>query len=288
PEVVFCFDGDRAGRDAAWRALDNALPILKEGHELRFLFLPDGEDPDTLVRKEGKAGFEARLDEATPLSQYFFDQLAQSIDLKSLDGRARLVELAHPYIARIPEGLFRHMMANQLASLAKVEVARIEAKINKSDQPVVTAPSRPKKRPAMRGQPERTPLRRVIALLLNFPNLAEKIDDVQSLSQLQLPGIPLLIQLLEMIQQQPHISSAVLLERWRNTEHWPHLEKLLAWDPMQNAGVDVELEFQASLTNLMSSRHEHRVDALLARADLGDLSAEEKQELKQLLSRTGP
>lgn len=143
PEVVFCFDGDRAGRDAAWRALDNALSTLKEGHELRFLFLPDGEDPDTLVRKEGKEGFEARLDNATPLSKYFFDQLGKDLDISSIDGRARLVKLAQPYLARLPDGLFRHMMIEQLAKLAQIQTEKIEKTLLGNTEAPKPQPTKP-------------------------------------------------------------------------------------------------------------------------------------------------
>src|SRR5690242_20543557 len=114
PDVVFCFDGDRAGRAAAWKALDAALPRLRDGRQAYFLFLPEGEDPDSLVRKEGKEGFEKRLKEATPLSDYFFGELAHDVDTTSLDGRARLAERARPLIARLPDGAFRDLMAQEL------------------------------------------------------------------------------------------------------------------------------------------------------------------------------
>jgi DNA primase len=289
PEVIFCFDGDRAGRDAAWRALDNALPVLKEGHELRFLFLPEGEDPDSLVRKEGKAGFETRLDEASPLSRYFFDQLSSQIDMNSLDGRARLVELARPYLARLPHGLFRQMMLDHLANLAKVDRQAIEARIqqNNTKAAVPQLPqAQPRKRSALSGKAPFTPIRRVIALLLHYPHLASELEDDKILQQIQQPGIPLLQELLEMIQQHPNITSAVLLERWRETDHWPHLEKLLVWNPMADAGVEVDIEFRAALKALQEKPRESRTELLLAKSEQGPLSTEEKTELQQLLSRT--
>ncbi len=290
PEVIFCFDGDRAGRDAAWRALDNALPILKEGHELRFLFLPEGEDPDTLVRKEGKAGFEARLDQATPLSRYFFDQLGSQIDMSSLDGRARLVELTRPYLAKLPKGLFRQMMLDHLANLAKVDRQAIEARLQQTAaNPATPEPAqqaRPRKRATLRGKAPFTPIRRVIALLLHYPHLASELENDHILASLQQPGIPLLIKLLEMIRQHPNISSAVLLERWRETDHWPHLEKLLAWNPMADAGVEIDVEFRAALQALFDQPRESRTELLLAKSEQGPLSQAEKAELQQLLSRT--
>lgn len=289
PTVIFCFDGDRAGRDAAWRALDNALPILKEGHELRFLFLPDGEDPDSLVRKEGKAGFEARLDKATPLSRYFFDQLSSQVDMSSLDGRARLVELARPYLAKLPKGLFRQMMLDHLANLAKVDSQAIEARLQQTAQKASSADAprtRPRQRTSLSGKVPLTPIRRVIALLLHYPHLANSIEDETQLAGMQQAGLPLLRKLLEMVHEHPNITSAVLLERWRETEHWPHLEKLLTWNPMADAGVEIDIEFKAALEALFNQPSESRTELLLAKSEQGPLSPEEKSELQQLLSRT--
>jgi len=290
PEVVFCFDGDRAGRDAAWRALDNALPILKEGHELRFLFLPDGEDPDTLVRKEGKEGFERRLDQASPLSGYFFDQLSKQINMNSLDGRARLVELARPYLAKLPVGLFRQMMLDHLATLARVDRQAIETRLRQTglnnQSSAMPAPPRPRQRATLRGKAPFSPIRRVIALLLHYPQLANEIPEENRLNSVSQAGVPLLLKLLEMIHQHPNISSAVLLERWRETEHWPHLEKLLTWNPMADAGVEIDIEFRAALEALLEQSRDNRTELLLAKSEQGPLSSTEKSELQQLLSRT--
>ena len=115
-EVVFCFDGDNAGRKAAWRALENSLPLLREGRQARFLFLPDGEDPDTLVRSAGVEKFRELVNEAQPLSEFFFDHFTAMVDMGALDGRARLVELARPELERLPEGVFREMMFEKLES----------------------------------------------------------------------------------------------------------------------------------------------------------------------------
>jgi DNA primase len=115
-EVVFCFDGDRAGRQAAWRALENALPLARDGRELRFMFLPEGHDPDSLVAQEGAEGFENRMKEALPLSEYLVQQLIADVDLDHVDGRAKLKALAGPLFARMPEGIYREMLADRLAA----------------------------------------------------------------------------------------------------------------------------------------------------------------------------
>jgi len=117
PDVYFCFDGDAAGRRAAWRALESVLPRMKDGRQAFFLFLPDGEDPDTIVRKEGADAFDARLKQATPLSQFFFDELTREINLGTLDGKARLAERARPMLAQIPDGAFGDLMKQELQRL---------------------------------------------------------------------------------------------------------------------------------------------------------------------------
>jgi DNA primase, catalytic core len=124
PDVYFCFDGDNAGRKAGWRALESVLPRMKDGRQAFFLFLPDGEDPDTIVRKEGAEAFDARLRQATPLSQFFFDELTREINLATLDGKARLAERAKPMLAQIPDGAFGDLMKQELARLTGVGAAQ--------------------------------------------------------------------------------------------------------------------------------------------------------------------
>ena len=113
PDVYFCFDGDAAGQRAAWRALESVLPRMKDGRQAFFLFLPDGEDPDTIVRQEGATGFDARLQQAMPLSEFFFQELGKDIKLSTLDGKARLAERARPLLAQSPDGAFGDLMRQQ-------------------------------------------------------------------------------------------------------------------------------------------------------------------------------
>lgn len=132
PEVVFCFDGDKAGRTAAWRALEATLPQMEDGRQVRFLFLPEGEDPDTLVRKVGQAAFETLIDNATPLEQFFFDKLSAELDLDSHQGRGKLRELAQPLITQLPEGVFALLMREQLAQRLGIGVDALNALIEKA------------------------------------------------------------------------------------------------------------------------------------------------------------
>src|SRR5277367_4695106 len=146
-EVVFCFDGDRAGRQAAWRALENALPLARDGRELKFMFLPDGHDPDTLVAEEGADAFEERIKAALPLSEYLVQHLLAQVELSHVDGRAKLKALAAPLFARMPEGIYREMLADGLAKRVSMPAAALKKAFATAD---------PKRSPTERPPPEKS------------------------------------------------------------------------------------------------------------------------------------
>ena len=130
-EVIFCFDGDNAGRRAAWRALENALPALKDGVSARFLFLPEGEDPDSLVRREGPELFRARIEaDSVPLTEQLFRHLSEDLPLTSLEGRSKLANEALPLLAQVPESLFKTLLLQRLSELTELSVEIIEKQLN--------------------------------------------------------------------------------------------------------------------------------------------------------------
>lgn len=139
-QVVFCFDGDEAGRNAARRALENAIPTLKDGREVKFLFLPEGEDPDTMVRKQGPEVFEDLVNHAQPLSEFFYQSLSEDLDTNTLDGRARLAKLAAPHIERIPKGIFRQLMLDRLAQITELSSTALEENLHEAPKPLAEAP----------------------------------------------------------------------------------------------------------------------------------------------------
>src|SRR5690242_8216701 len=215
PDVVFCFDGDRAGRAAAWKALESALPRLRDGRQAYFLFLPDGEDPDSLVRKEGKAGFERRIKEAMPLSDYFFNELSRDVDMASVDGRARLAERARPLIAKLPDGAFRDLMAQELEK-------RTGARANVPAEP---AARRAVQRPVA---VQRSLVRSAIALLLAQPGLADLVEPPYRFLRLDKPGVGLLAELVDLCRARPGINPAMLVEHFAERPEYPALQKLMA------------------------------------------------------------
>lgn len=130
PEVVFCFDGDAAGRRAAWRALENALPALRDGYSARFLFLPDGEDPDSLVRREGPELFRARIDaDSVPLAEQLYKHLSLDIEMSSLEGRSKLATEAIPLLALMPESLFRTLLVQRLSAITELPTELLEKQL---------------------------------------------------------------------------------------------------------------------------------------------------------------
>jgi DNA primase len=211
-EVVFAFDGDRAGRAAAWRALEQALPEVREGHQLRFLFLPEGEDPDSLVQSEGAAAFERRLGTALPLSEYLVAELAGQVDLESVDGRARLAELARPLVARIPQGVYRELLLDRLGDRVGLGADRLARLLGEGGEPRTPRPAPARERPRP-GRP--TLVRKAMTLLLHYPQVAHAAGDLDAIRGVDRPGVDLLVGLIEDIRAHPHINTGMLLEHWR-------------------------------------------------------------------------
>jgi DNA primase len=276
PEVVFCFDGDRAGRAAAWRALENALPEAEDGRQIRFLFLPDGEDPDTLVRKEGKEAFEKRIvNDALALSAYLFDSLEAETDMKTPDGRARLVNLAMPHLNRLPKGVFRDMLRAELERRAQV-VGKLTMLNQNPGAREAGAPKAP-------GRPQlNSPVRKAIGYLLYRPALAVLVGDLQALGSGE--GLDELRQVLEFTRAHPHINGAAVLEHWRGTELGARLDRLAQAEVVAPEEA-LESEFQAVMADLTGRRPaEQRRDELIAESGKRPLNSAENAELARLLA----
>ena len=279
PEVVFCFDGDRAGRAAAWRALENALPVLTDGREARFLFLPEGEDPDTLVRKTGKDEFELMITHAVPLSDFLFDHLSSQVDTTSIDGRARLVDLARPLLSRLPDSIFRQLMLEKLAEIARTDSSHLADRLQKpAETRAVTASATA---PHTTGS-GKSPVREAIAMLLHQPDLAQKIEPPGITEPDTMPGVTLLLELLELLRRQPGLNTGAILEHWRGREEARYLHKLAQWTPLTEK-LDLAAEIRGHVSQIEHQAAEKRISALLHEERLRALNDKEKQELKQLL-----
>lgn len=281
-EIVCCYDGDRAGREAAWRALENALPHLKDGCQIKFLFLPDGEDPDTLVRQIGKDEFESRLTQAKPLSQFFFDNLVEQYRAGSLEEKAALKAAALPLLEKIPGEQTQKMLLQQLARFTG------EQDQVRSQQDIAAANNSQKtkfveyKTPATVKQ---SPIRMMIRLLLAQPSIASECLEITdtAIAQLSEPGSDLLVDLWRECVNTPDAHGSQIVERFREHPNFRHLSKLLVEEMPEKDRVK---EYRACFATLINSHIKSRMDTLLAKSQVATLTLEEKQELVAL-SRAG-
>jgi DNA primase len=271
-EVIFCFDGDRAGRKAAWRALESTLPRLRDGRQARFLFLPEGEDPDTMVRSKGAETFSRLLNEAQALSDFFFNHFTGEVDMSSIDGRARLVELTRPQVDKIPPGVFHDMMFSRLEALAqhRLDGPRTWPPTGGGTAPIGRKPAQ-----------QRTPMRLALAHLVQNPKLSSVADDVGVFSQCDLPGIEIYLELIDFCAKRPNMTTAQLLELWREHPAQSHLRTLATW---QLPGEDKMLaqEFRDAVTGLELQWTETQIRQMPKIVDLGK---DEKARLLQLQQR---
>jgi len=284
--VVFCFDGDRAGKAAAWRALENALPQIRDGRQIRFVFLPDGHDPDTYVNEFGSTAFVEEVENGMALSDFLIGELSSQVDMDTVDGKARLAELAKPLVNNIPDGVYRELLLDSLAAAVGLSSAKLgkmlqQAKASSYDSGnrehigvSKNAKSGPKS-----GQP--SVVRRAIALLLNHPQAGDKLD-IEKLAGLSRPGIDLLQDLIETVQDEPNITTAGLLERWRHDQQGRHLGKLAAVEMPDEDEFDASEELLACLDQLALAGRRERIEFLIEKQKLNPLTDDEKSELRQI------
>ena len=279
PELIFCYDGDAAGKKAAWRALENSLTVLRDGVQARFLFLPDGEDPDTLIRQEGQQAFEQRLNNATPLADFMLNHLSENLDLNTADGCARLSEQAKPLIGKMAEGVFKDLVINQLSEKIGLSSRKLQQHIPQ----VETASARTVKKPMLdKHKISTTPIRLAIALLLQFPALAKECEIPELLLTVDMPGLSLLIQIHNVILQTDAQSPSILIERWRDTDDAATINKLMQLNIPESETKNQLASLNDALNNLLNKHRESRIDALLNKSQNTELSHDEKAELAGL------
>ncbi|WJG08784.1 DNA primase [Aliiglaciecola sp. LCG003] len=283
PEIICCYDGDRAGREAAWRALENALPHLKDSVQLKFLFLPDGEDPDTLVRKAGKQEFERLLsEESVPLSQFFFENLIQQHNVGSSEGKAALTQAAQGYI--------RQINAENLVVLLEEELRKkVKGNSYKADilQDLKHANERGKSPKLDYKTPATTsvsPVRKLLRLLLLHPNLASQHAEIQpqALNPEFIKGLPVLIKMQSFCVANPQSNTGHVLEHFRGDPEARFLNQLLQVDHDAD-DKRPEKQYIDSFNRLIEQQLKARYQQLTAIGSA--MTAEEKQEFK-LLTQT--
>lgn len=274
-EVICCYDGDRAGRDAAWRAMENALPLIRDGFSLKFVFLPDGEDPDSLIRAQGQQAFEAILDSAMPLSKFLFDKFLEDNPTNSAEENVALIDKLQPFIQKMPDSFLKDSMNEEMASRFGLSSEKRLLELQKRN-------ANPVKK-VVKKQSKVTPVRLAIALLLEHPHIVSALPDISVLEPLDMPGIALLNQLLVLCQQRPEVKTSQILESFRGTEYGVQLSKLMCWQHHVEPDAAEEV-FLDSIEKLLNDFVEQRTEVLLQKARAGQMTFEEKQELQALLN----
>lgn len=275
-EVTFCFDGDRAGREAAWRALQMSLAEMRDGRQINFLFLADGEDPDSLVRSKGAAEFEAAMQGRLTLSDYLLRELESQTDTSTMDGRATLAELSRPLVERIPEGIYRELLTDRIAQI--VGLGRDMLTKHGGAKP-------PNLRRTGRIPVRQSLVRHAIEIVLNHPATVAGIELPPGLDSAEQKGIPLLLELIGIAREKPDISPAGLLERFRDRPECPHLEALLAADSMISEVTDKDTQLTDCLQRIIDEGAEQRLSQLVDKAQDSSLTADEKEELRSMSSK---
>jgi len=301
-EVVFAFDGDRAGRAAAWRALNNALPEVRDGRQLKFLFLPDGHDPDSLVGEEGREAFEARLDAALPLSEYLVQELTSQVDLAHADGRARFAEIARPLVAKVPDGVYRELLIERCAEAIRLPAQRLRELWEAGSGGTgggASGSSAPARRAtpgiAVTGRTAKSAgrgglMRQAVLALVHHPKIATRLQDpeLDILATLDDAGADILRALIADLREQPCANTGQLLERWRDRPEHERFARLASVESLVPGDEAALLELRDALGRLRDEQRRRRLDALLERERSAGLSGEEKSELQQLMaSRSG-
>jgi DNA primase len=306
-EVVFAFDGDRAGRGAAWRALQHALPEAREPREMRFLFLPEGHDPDSLVAEEGREAFEARLASAEPLSEYLVRALSEEVDISHADGRARFAEAARPLVEKLSRGIYYDQVMGRIADTLKREPGKLEeiweesrrhARTDAQKQPAAAAPaagthsrqSSYASASVLVAAGRGSLVRQAIDALLRFPAIAAAIttEQVEGLSSVDERGIELLRELLDSLRSYPAQSAGQVVQRFEGRPEQDHLSRLLHKEDLIQTAAQAAEELNAALAKLVEAADERRFQELSVVAGWGPdaMTEEQRIEFKRLTMRS--
>jgi DNA primase len=244
--ILFCFDGDRAGRTAAWRALETALPYGGGTLELKFLLLPEGDDPDSFVRTKGPEAFLAMAEKAAPLSDFLVNELTARIDFGSVDGRSRFQAIAKPLLKRLPEGTYRAAVMDAFATALRLAPDVLDALMSDDKEP-----PRATARGVQAGGKRKTVVQKVINLALHYPKAAARTADAQRLASLNQPGTDLLRRVFAAAAAIADASTARVLETLRDDPDFQYLERIVAEPPLAiETEEDAVKELAASLEHL--------------------------------------
>lgn len=269
--IVFAFDGDAAGRKAAWRALENSLPQLPDGKRIAFLFLPEGEDPDSYVHRHGVAAWRQLLARAIPLSDYLVEALCARTELASQEGRVKLIKLAEPYLRQMTQApLLAGALRRRLTELTGLPAG------GRGYAGPVRPATRPVQPPSVRPSPWRTAL----LALLHDPKLAANVDDVPDGAG---ADVQLFQSVLDLLRACPHLTKTRdVIAAFDGRPEQPVLQRLAADLLTLGEDYDAAADLTAALDRLRQQARRREIE-VLSRKPLAELSPEEQQRLRDWL-----
>lgn len=282
-EIVFCFDGDKAGQSAAWRALETMLPQVYDGLQVRFMFLPENQDPDSCVRQQGIATFQSLLEQALPLPDFFFNHLMNQINVQNLDGKAKLAKLGRDYISQIRNGIFQELMLAKLADLVGTSLNKLNALQFEQSSRRVSFQGRQDIHLSKHQNKERlTPLQFTLAAVLQYPNIAQAITILPEFDYIKLPGIPTLLKLIQLLKANSGLTTGMLLEHFRNHKMISRLARLASVELLV---IPSKEQVEEAMLKIVQMNHERQIQQLMERGNQQSLTESEKKQLLELLKK---
>ena len=274
--LIFCFDGDEAGKKAAERALDITVPHLREGRQALFRFMPEGDDPDSFIRRHGAEQFQS--DENTvPLSDFLLDSIKSRTGTTTRENRAGFLDLILPYLARLPGSGLRQLLLEEVADIAQIDISGIHELLQDRQTGRARRPglSRPRQRREKTGD-----ISAIISYILNRPELAMRVEEPAELSGIAVPGIDFLAELVSLVHSNPEITCAGILEHWRGSRYEQRLNELASSSPIpEEETFDVEPEFIAKVEKLKAAKARQSVERIIRSKKPSELTEEDKEKV---------
>ena len=277
-KLIFCFDGDKAGEKAAWRALENSLSLLKNGRQVYFIFLPNNEDPDTFVNKNGKNAF-INTKMLTPLSDFLFNSISHNINLEILEGRSEMINKTLPYLAKLPLDPYKDIIVKELSKITGYEVNDIQKQLSTPEKSDLKELKNSNKKVENNRGIEK--IRWLIRCLLHQPSLALNVESTESLLALESSGIDFLCELIQLIKKNPNITLGGILENWRDSKFEKRLCELASEeDEFNEIGVTNEV-FTDAISGLIET-HQKEFETFKKKSSPLELTDEEKLKYREM------
>ena len=281
--IVFCFDGDQAGREAAWRALQVALPFIDDKVRIRFLFLPQEDDPDSFIRKKGKNIFLAEVEKATSFSDFLFKHISENLDLTTLEGKASLSHTAALLLERMPESALKQMVYKNLSYVVSLDENRLRA-LSKEKKPDVFHQVQNQKQQSRPFKLEMTPLRQAIMMLLQNPRLCSVLSEKFFIEEWDFSESMILKEIINLYHTGSQMTSAMLLEYWRERQEHSLISALLMKEMFVSSEEKRESEFLQIMQSLERQHQENKIEKILTKGKVQGLTEEEKKQLQEMIA----